>query len=104
MTDLVCFKAPAVEAERILKGLMKDYYKPGNPMAIGTPVYEIKGDNALFFCPVFYPLSVMRRVIEPMIIKGFKSSFRKAGITIERVRSNKARVRDYDRIKKDKGL
>ena len=96
MTDLVCFKAPADKAKRILKGLEKDYYKEGNPMAIGNPLYTIKGDSALFFCPVFFPISALRRVIEPLIIKGFKSSFSKAGIRIERVRVNKKLVAEYN--------
>lgn len=101
MTDLVCFKAPAEEAERILKGLEEDYYKPGNPMAVGNPLYDVDGDKALFFCPVFFPVSAVKRVVEPLIIRGFKSSFSKAGIKIERVRVNKRLVARYEELQKE---
>lgn len=100
MTDIVCFKAPASEAARIIEGLKRDYYNPSNPMAVGEPVFKSDGFMAVFYCPVFFPVSALKRVVEPLIIKGFKSSFSKAGIVIERVRVNKVRLEEYVQLSK----
>ena len=102
MVNLVCFKAPAADAEKILKGLEKDFYKPGNPMASGDPLYKVKGDKALFYCPVLYPVKAVKHLVEPWVIKGFKSSFGKAGITIERVRSSKKLEAQYEKLQEEK--
>lgn len=99
MTDLVLFKVDEEHAERVFEGLKRDYYKRENVFAVGEPKYKVSGGKALFFCPVMYPVGGMvKRFVEKQIINGFKSSFAKAGIVLERVKSSKKYEDEFNEI------
>lgn len=114
MTDLICFKVnkkgsfiasddglERSTAEHLLHCLKRDFYNDKNPQAIASPFYVDDGkDEVLFFCPIILIVGgFVGRFVKDAVIKGFKSSFSKAGIKIEAVRVNKRMEDRYELAK-----
>jgi len=103
MVDFVCFRVEEKYKDRIEVGLLRDFYNSKNQFAISSPVVvPDKKGFVLFICPILLPIGgFVGRIVKDTVAKGFAESFKKAGITIEKVKSSSEIERLYEEKRRE---